>query len=164
MSHEVEAIRRYIEIVTASFEREVNTSEAALDQQAKGAPDHLIQSLVEDYAEATSDFLGHFPTFALETTFVATYSLLEDEMFEIARIVGHHLKINLEPEELGDKGIHAAKKYLEKLCGVTVPPDQHWEQAVNHGRIRNVYVHRRSGEEDEPRCPEVRQGHDRNRD
>jgi hypothetical protein len=143
MRREIETIRRYIETVTSSFEQEFKSYTAYLEKQAEDTPDHLIESLAEDYAEAESHLLKHFPAFALHTTFVASYSLLEDQMLEIGRIVGRHLNVNLEPEDLWDKGIHAAKKYLEKLCGINVPNGRPWEEVVHYGKLRNVCMHSR---------------------
>ncbi len=42
-------------------------------------------------------------------------------MLGIARIVGRRLGVKLDPDDLRDKGIRAAKKYLEGLCGVVFP-------------------------------------------
>ena len=61
----------------------------------------------------------------------------------IARLGGSRLKISLGPDELNDKGIRAAKKYLDKLCGVKVPNDDPWQAATKHGLLRNVFSHSR---------------------
>jgi hypothetical protein len=145
MEAEIYAIRYYIDNVTSSFERGLKAYESYIEKQIAGAPDDdAIQSLGEGLGEAQG-FLGdHFPSFALETTFVATYSLLEDEMLEIARLTGRHLGIALVPEDLSDKGIHAAKTYLEKLCGIAFPAGKHpWQEALHYNRIRNVFAHQR---------------------
>lgn len=143
MRHEIEAIRRYVETVTSSFERELKSNETYFEKKSVDTTDDAIQSLAEYRGEAAVDLVDLFPAFALQTTFVATYSLLEDEMLEIARDVGRHLRINLDPEELRDKGIHAAKTHLQKLCGITVPNGREWQEAVNYGKVRNVFAHSR---------------------
>lgn len=102
-----------------------------------------MQDIGADLAEAEAYYVDQFPAFALQTTFVATYSLLEDELLGIARTVGRHLKIELDSEDLHDNGIYAAKKYLKKLCNITIPTERHWEQAVKHGMLRNICVHTR---------------------
>ncbi len=86
-----------------------------------------------------------FPAFALQTTFVATYTLLEDELCDIARAGGLHLKVELDPEDLGDKGIHAAKKYFQKLYGINIADDPNWHLMIRYGQLRNVCAHRRAG-------------------
>jgi hypothetical protein len=140
---EIETIHRYIETVTSALDREFASFEERLRQQAEGADEETRQLLGEDYAEEKGYLIDHFPEFTLQNTFVATYSLLEDEMFKIARFVGGRLKIKLDPEELCDKGIRAAKKFLEKLCDITIPGDAVWQQAVQHGSVRNVFAHAR---------------------
>jgi hypothetical protein len=145
MEAEIYAIRRYIDTVTSSFAREIKDYESYIEKQIAAAPDDdAIQSLGEVLGEAQGFLVDHFPSFALETTFVATYSLLEDEMLEIARFMGQHLGVNLVPEELSDKGIHAAKTYLEKLCGIAFPAAKHpWQEVLHYNRLRNVFAHRR---------------------
>jgi len=61
----------------------------------------------------------------------------------ICRLVGDHLNIKLGPDKLKDKGIEAAKTYLEKLCNITVPNDQLWQQAQHYDQLRNVFSHTR---------------------
>lgn len=83
MSSEIDAIRRYIETVPSSFAREIKDYNTYINEQAASAPGDIIQVLAEDLGEIQG-FLGdHFPSFALETTFVATFALLEDEMLKI---------------------------------------------------------------------------------
>jgi hypothetical protein len=47
------------------------------------------------HGEMHTDYGERFPTFALETTFVATYALLEDELMSICGLVQRHLKLEL---------------------------------------------------------------------
>jgi hypothetical protein len=143
MEREIEMIRRYIDSVTSSFEREFKEYEAHLAKQAEGASEDEMQSIGEDWGEAATFYVDLFPAFALETTFVASYAFLEDQMLEIARLIGQRLGIQLKPEDLKDKGIVGAKTYLEKLCGITVPVDQRWEKATKHGQLRNACEHTR---------------------
>lgn len=123
--HEIEVIRRYIDSVTSTFERERRSYEAHLLQRVKREVDDEAQSIYEDLSES-DHYLGiHFPAFALQTTFVATYSLLEDEMVNLARVVGRKMGIKLAPDDLKHTGIHAARVYLESLCGIDFPEATH---------------------------------------
>jgi hypothetical protein len=137
---EVETIRRYLDSVTSSFAREIEEHLARL-------PDHMTDEDAEwygeQYAETQTYYIDLFPAFALETTFVATYAFLEDEMMGICRLVGSELHIKIGPENLKDKGIEAARTYLEKLCDITVPNDRPWQQAKMYGLLRNVFAHTR---------------------
>src|SRR5271166_6421971 len=83
-TREIEAIRRYIDSVTSAFERERRSYEEYLHKQMKDAPRHLAESLNDDWCESEHYLGRHFPAFALQTTFVAACSLLEDEMVNLA--------------------------------------------------------------------------------
>ena len=141
VQQEVEIIGRYLVSVTSAFETEYSR----YDESLKNIPDDLpvdqVELLAEDHAEIQDDYVVRFPAFAHETTFVSTYSFLECQMMNICRSVGCHLKIRLGPEELKDKGIVAAKTYLEKLCGITVPSGTLWNNATQFGVLRNIFTH-----------------------
>lgn len=144
LDHEIEAIRRYIDTVTSSIEQEFKSYNERLRVQADGADEETMQLIGEDYSEEASYFVEQFPDFALQNTFVATYSLLEDELLDIARFVGRRLGIKLDPNDLSDTGIHAGKKYLEALCGIAFPEGQHpWQETLHYNRLRNVCAHAR---------------------
>lgn len=141
---EVETIRCYVDSVTSSFTRAFKAHQASL----KNLPENLTEQEAEWYGEEHFEmeayYLDRFPAFALETTFVATYAFLEDEMMNICRLVGRHLNLKLGPEMLKDKGIEAAKTYLEKLCDIAVPTNgRPWQQARHYSRLRNVLTHTR---------------------
>lgn len=140
---EIEAIRRYIDSVTSGFERERRSYEKHLHKRMNRALRHEAEALIDDWRES-EHYLGRFPGFALQTTFVATYSLLEDEMVNLARVVGRKIGIKLDPDDLKHTGIHAARVYLEALCGIDFPEATHpWQQAIHYGRLRNVCAHAR---------------------
>jgi hypothetical protein len=143
LEHEIDTIRSYIETVINALEREFQKYTAQLKKQMEEVDDETMQQIGEAYAEEKGYLVNHFPEFTLQNAFMATYSLLEDELFKIARQTGKYLQIKLEPDELGDRGIRAAKTFLEKLCDVTIPNDQVWQTAVRHGQLRNVFAHAR---------------------
>jgi hypothetical protein len=80
---EVETIRRYLDSVTSSFAREFKEHEAYLQTLPGNLTDEEAQWYGEQYAEMQANYVDRFPAFALETTFVATYAFLEDEMMNI---------------------------------------------------------------------------------
>jgi hypothetical protein len=129
--------------VTAAFAREFKEHEASLQKLPSNLTDEESEWYGEEYAEMQTYYGDRFPNFALETSFVATYAFLEDEMMNICRLVGGRLKIKLGPDKLSDKGIEAARTYLEKLCDITVPNDERWRRAKTYGQLRNIYSHAR---------------------
>ena len=140
MRSDVEAIRDYIQTVDSAFKE----FEAQVAKEEAKLPEHAKAAFFEDEAQTAFNLTRHFPEFAWETTFVAIYSFLEDEMLGIARIVGRRLGIKLDPDDLRDKGIRAAKKYLQHLCSVAFPEGKHpWQEALHYNRVRNAIVHSR---------------------
>jgi hypothetical protein len=144
MQQETASIRRYIEIVTAALAREFKFYDADVARRAVAAAPDAVQDLAEEWGATAGDLVDRFPQFTLQTTFVATYSLLEDELIGLARYLGRHLDVKLDPEELSDQGIHAAKTYLARLCGIAFPESMHpWQEVLHYNRLRNVLAHRR---------------------
>jgi hypothetical protein len=146
---EIETIRRYLDSVTSAFAQEYKRHEESLQEIPDDLPDHEAESYAEIHAEMQTYYIDRFPAFALETIFVSTYAFLEDEMMTICRHIGNHLKIELGPEKLSDKGIEAAKTYLEKLCDIAVPNDRLWQQAKMYGQLRNIFSHARGRVKDD---------------
>ena len=143
VQEEVETIRRYLDSVTSAFAREYKRHEESLKDMPGDMEDHEAEWYAENHAEMQTYYIDRFPAFALETSFVSTYAFLEDEMMNICRLVGSRLKIKLGPEKINDKGIEAAKTYLEKLCDITIPNDRLWQQAKMFGQLRNSFSHTR---------------------
>jgi hypothetical protein len=128
--------------VAAGFQRGLEPFEKHVSETAAGMDEDVRDRYMEDCAETAHELTQHFPKFAWQTTFVAIYTLLEDDMLSIARTLGRHLSISLDPDDLKDKGIFAAKKYLESLCGIAFPDKEHpWQEVLHYNRLRNVIVH-----------------------
>lgn len=144
MHGEVESIRIYLGTVAASFQREFERFEAHVSERAADMDEDTRERCMEDCAETAHELTRHFPTFAWQTSFVSVYTLLEDDMLAIARTLGQHLGITLDPDDLKDRGIFAAKKFLESLCGISFPEGgRPWQEVLHYNRLRNVIVHSR---------------------
>jgi hypothetical protein len=139
---EVQSIKSYLGTVAAGFQWEFERFEQHVSEQAADMDEDVRDRYMDDCAETAHELTQHFPTFAWQTTFVAIYTLLEDDMLNIARNLGTHLGISLDPDDLKEKGIFAAKRYLESLCGIAFPEKEHaWQEVVHYNRLRNVIVH-----------------------
>jgi hypothetical protein len=149
----IESIRRYIETVTRSFVRERELNEQELPTRLEVASDEdEAQSICDEMSKSGYLLVYEFPDFALQTTFVATYSLLEDQMADLANFMGGRLGITLSLDDLSHKGIHASKVYLERLCDIPFPEQtRSWQQVVQYNRLRNVVAHARGRIKDEDR-------------
>ena len=141
---EVESIKSYLGTVASGFQREFERFGASVSERTAKMDEEARNRYMEDCAELAHELTNHFPNFAWQTSFVAVYTLLEYEMLFVARILGRHLDIKLDPDDLKDKGIFAAKKYLEDLCGITFPENARpWQEVIHYNRLRNVIVHSR---------------------
>ena len=164
MQAEVESIKGYLGTVASSFQREFEQFEAHMVERAASMDHDTRDRYVEDCAETAHELSSHFPSFAWQSSFVAIYTLLEDDMLNIARILGTHLGITLDPDDLKDKGIFAAKRYLESLCGIAFPQaERPWQEVLHYNRLRNVIVHAR-GRIGRTRCEKAIRNYVRGKD
>jgi hypothetical protein len=144
MWNEIETIRAYVDSVDAALKREAKEFDDWVANQVVGLSERPTSDFCEHHAETADNLTRRFPEFVWRTTFVAIYSLLEEEMVDIARTVGRDLGIELDPDDLRDNGILAAKKYLQCLCGIAFPEGKHpWQEAIHYKRLRDSIVHYR---------------------
>jgi hypothetical protein len=142
--HELGSIRRYLDAVESAFDREFQAFDARVAAQAAGMSEEAVATLVEDESLAAFDLTEHFPAFSWQTTFVAIYTLLEHELFELCRQLHHDLALPIGHNELKGHGIQIARTYLEKLCKLPIPAgDPTWLEVKCYNPIRNVIVHAR---------------------
>jgi hypothetical protein len=142
---EIATFRRYLRTVTASFERDHKANDDDFQRLVESATSpEEAESIAHEVSNMGRLLRTKFPALAYQTTFVATYTLLEDELAGLARVLGQGLGVKLELDDLSRKGIHAARVYLEKLCGLSFPEGSHaWQEAVQYSHLRNVLVHAR---------------------
>jgi hypothetical protein len=159
---EIAAIRQYIQTVTSSFHREFKSYEAYLARRAEDALQDEVQSLAEALGEAEHYLVHRFPAIALQTTFVATYTLLEDEILNLARLVGTKLGDKREPEHGNLNGIFAAKEFIEGHR-LSFPTGPAWDEAVQYFAIRNAIAHCRGRVKHARKGKEIRDYVARNR-
>jgi hypothetical protein len=99
-------------------------------------------SFCEDQAGAHFKLHLNFPALLRETTFVAIFSLLEDTIVDLARYVGRRVGSKKRLDDHRDRGILAAKKYLDECCGVGFPTQEHpWQEILRYKHIRELIVH-----------------------
>src|SRR5205823_3270667 len=138
MQKEVQVIQYYLFTLDSAFRREVKEFDGLVARWASKVPDHRKARFYESASRSElAVYLNQrFPGFTWQSTFVAIYSFLEDEMFRICRILSEHLGIKLDPTDLREEGIRAAKKYLEDLCGIPFPEKKHaWQETLHYNRI-----------------------------
>ncbi len=138
----LDEIRDYLTVVDSGFARAFDEFDARVAAEAEKLPEAFRESLYEDESVTAFNLTEHFPSFTWQTTFVALYSLLEHEMFAACRQMRHIQKHLIGPEDLKDKGIFAAQKYVEKVCRVAFPEKgRPWQEILHYNKVRNVLVH-----------------------
>jgi hypothetical protein len=142
---EIEAIRRYLEMVTSTFRRELDSYKAYLLRTRKISSDDDAQAVGEDIGEAEHYYADAFPLIALQTTFVSIYTLLEHEMLDLARWAGSKRGDARNPERIPRdgrcmSGIYAARAFFNDHS-VPVPTGPTWSEVEAYYSIRNAVAH-----------------------
>src|SRR5258708_5877668 len=86
LGRDINAIRRYLQTVTSSFDRRCKEDQESIQNLPEGISYEEMEALQEDHSEMQYCYTSRFPTFAFQTTFVASFSFLEDEMLTVARL------------------------------------------------------------------------------
>ncbi|MFC1927362.1 hypothetical protein ACFLW7_02140 [Chloroflexota bacterium] len=85
-----------------------------------------------------------FPRLFLNSFHIAAYSLLETEVFEIARRIGKKQRQPFDVSEIkGSSYLESAIYYIEKLTGINAKRFDCWNGLAEGQRVRNVIVHSR---------------------
>jgi len=110
-----------------------------------------IQSIKKDKEVAKSiqrqelEYQYHsevFPRLFLNSFHIAAYSLLETEVFEIARRIGKKQKQPFDVSEIkGGSYLESAIYYIKKLTGINAKRFDCWNGLAEGQRLRNVIVH-----------------------
>lgn len=141
---ETASLKCYLGTIASGFQSEFAAFHAHVQAQAADMDEDTQQRYMEDRADTAHDLTSEFPRRAREATFVLAYSILEDDLLNIARNVGLHLGITKDPEKGKDKGIFAARSFLVDSCGIAFPEQgKPWQEILEYNRLRNAVVHKR---------------------
>jgi hypothetical protein len=141
---EMNYLREYLHAVETGFQKAFEAFDEETGEVLKAHPESRHEWIMENRSADAFNLAEYFPQHAWQTAFVSIYSTLEDEMIELCGRVGRFLGVKLTVSDLKDKGIFAAKKYLETLCGVPFPTGKRpWQEIQHYNRLRNVVVHAR---------------------
>jgi hypothetical protein len=136
---EIREIRLYLEAVTCSFQR-LREEERELDIPEEISSYDEAERWCRDNSHMQFCYGNVFPTIAYQTTFLSSYSYLEDRMLMIARLYGQTKGDDSNPEKGKTNGIFAAKERIEKH-GLTFPAGHAWDEAVEYSAIRHAIIH-----------------------
>ena len=107
---------------------------------------------IEDYEEKGKFFGEHlvnywqltkgFPRLFLNSFHIAAYSLLETEIYNIARHIGKKQNQKFDVSEIrGGDYLESASYYIKKLTGIDAKQFSCWNGLKDGQRLRNIIVH-----------------------
>jgi hypothetical protein len=125
----------YFEQYLAAMERCLEDESATIRERYRDIPrerDNVLEALE-----------GFFPDILRKSFFVAAYSLAEAELNERCRSVQKKDKLSLSLSDISGRGIKRARKYLEKVAGITFPDSLKpvWDELNNYRKLRNCFAH-----------------------
>lgn len=89
-----------------------------------------------------SHIAGYYPQVLCRSLFIAIYSLFERYLINLCNDVCESERLGLKPEALSEKGIWAARTYLNDVAGLTFPDDaEEWSVIRGLSKLRNDLAH-----------------------
>ena len=83
-----------------------------------------------------------FPRILFNSFHISTYTLLESEIYSIARRLGKKQKQLFDVSDLGDRNyLKTASFYIKKLTGINAQDFASWQQVEDGRTLRNNIVH-----------------------
>ena len=105
---------------------------------SKSDKDFFYDIYIDDFVKLDEGF----PYIQRSSIFIMTFSLFENELNTICKILGRNSNLELQLKDLNGKGIERAKLYLEKVVKINFPANsKSWGEITNFSRIRNFVVH-----------------------
>jgi hypothetical protein len=100
--------------------------------------DFHIDIFIDDYQKLSDDFTY----IQRNSIFIMTFSVFENELNSICKVLGRNSNLKLAPTDLNGRGIERSKLYLEKVVEINFPKDSTlWAEIKNNNHIRNLAVH-----------------------
>lgn len=139
----IDTFAEFVFEVESKFEEDLRSKNEEFDELVGEARGTEIEANVADYlADDYRKIESHFPQHLRYSAIVSIYSLLEDSMNSICRFLTTQRNLPLELNDLNDKGIFRAQKYLTKVCGIDFPEtSREWNEIRKLNKVRNCIVH-----------------------
>jgi hypothetical protein len=140
---ELDSLKSYATTIEEAIGAKAGTFYDDFDEKAK----YMTAEEREQFGDRVADEDWHlheqYPALLWQTTFIATYSLLERSLLGLCELLENLQHLDLSLEDIKGQGIEAAQKYLKKVCRVPFPdannPD--WDAIQRARKIRNCFVH-----------------------
>lgn len=140
ITHELEQMDRYIDLLNAAIGDNQKQLEASIEEVAKTMTESEKSEFYEfnedDFAEASQDF----PRLLFSSFVVSWYSFIEIHLMDFCK--SHKLKISItiQDNENYGEGIRRAYNFLSRAAGYKIN-NEHWQELIRAGKTRNKIVH-----------------------
>ena len=136
-SYDIHFALDYFEAYLADIEKFLDQESLAIERRYRGMEEF---SRFEDYWEALKIF---FPDVLRRSFFMAVFAVTEARLNEICESLRESRKLTLSFRDIkaDDQSIKRARKYLEKVAGITFPATKEWKALLDYKDIRDRITH-----------------------
>ena len=142
ISHDINLYRRFLQLLEPRVTEVFQAWQQAIDQEAQQIQDEEQRDIFYEYH--SDDYYEHqrYKSILLNSFFVASYALFENQMMEICQSAQLALCSPFSVNDLKSSSTTTrVKVYLKKL-GVSFPSDTpEWNEIAHYNQIRNKIMH-----------------------
>jgi len=139
----INELRDYLDTLNKQLGFMVTDYEAKTESLANRIEDERERD--EFYEFSASEYWNYketFPLILLNSFHVSVYTLLESEIYSVARRIGKKQQQLFDVSELGGSDyLKSASKYINKLTGTNIQDFTSWPQIQDGRTLRNNIVH-----------------------
>ena len=138
LEYELEGYQRYRDISHSAFSQALAEIGESGKDLAPEQQEEYFDWRYDDIAEVRDSF----PQLLRGTSLVALYTIFEDTLFRLCKMVRSDAKVTLQPKDMRGDGIDLAKRFVVKGCNREFPSDStEWSRIQLFRKIRNCIVH-----------------------
>lgn len=139
----IDELRNYLNTLKNQLENMVDDYEKRIKAEAKTIQDEQTR---QDFYEWSGEeywlYKETFPRILLNSFYVTAYTLLESEIYSVARRVGKKQTQVFDVSEIRGKDyLQSACYYIEKLTAVDAKTFSSWSELTEGRRLRNIIIH-----------------------
>ncbi len=143
MDIKIEEMRDYLDTLNKQLDQMPKDYEKRIEAGAEGIEDEDER---DEYYEWHSDFYWRyketFPRIFLNSYHISAYSLLESEIYSVARRVGEKKHEVFDVSDIkGRDYLESASSYIKKLTLIDAATFSSWSSLKEGQRLRNIIVH-----------------------
>lgn len=139
----------HLKVLFMDYARYINFTEQSMKERASSLKSHaesnpLSEAESRNYLSTQQRFEDIYPERFRSATLAQLFSIFEHEYHKVCDVIQQVYQIDLAVNDLTDKGISRARKYIRKVSGMSDWDNEVWPLIVAYQEIRNAKVHRNS--------------------